>query len=467
MLKKLVLMAIVLLVLPFAFASTMTLTPIVDQISPYDTAKFTLTINNNGTNDKFVLSYTDLDWSVQTDPLTDYTTGLFVGAGSSYSTTLLANPLVETERVFKRHSLEIRARSENTGEQLSSIINIDVRRDLIKYPLNIKVDFMLPEEIFPVKTNSVKVRLENSNLLDITNLTLTLKSKLFDKKTTVDLGPKSEKIVDFPVIIDKSVAPQNDSATLTVTRGAEEISKQSKPYSVVPYGKFVSKTSVAEKPLGEEMTVTYTGTGNSEQTETILIEAGDAVKRLFSSTEPETQVTFIDGNAYYTAKLTLAPDESKSFIVRTSYIPVIVVLVVLIVLAILYFAFRTPVIVAKEAREIAVEEGGITKLGVLIKMKNRGRRELKKVRIIERIPNIARVQIKESETLKPSKTYSYADGMVMEYDLGKMDKGEIRFISYHLKTKLAIVGGIRLKPVIVQYDDGKKVYSNPVDVYTP
>ena len=48
-----------------------------------------------------------------------------------------------------------------------------------------------------------------------------------------------------------------------------------------------------------------------------------------------------------------------------------------------------------------------------------------------------------------------------------MEPGEIRFITYHLKTKLHVVGDLRLKPVIVQYEDGKKTYSNPVDVYSP
>jgi len=467
MLKKFILLLLALFLIPVAFASNITITPIVDQISPYDFAKFSLTITNTGSSDKFTLSCNDLDWIIETEPLTDYTTGIFVGAGSSYSTILIAKPIKDVESVFKKHSLEIKAKSQNTGEELSAIINIDVRRDLIRYPLKLAVDFFMPENIFPVKTNSVKVRIQNTNLLNITELNVSLKSAFFEKKTSISLGPKSEKIVDFSITLESLLPPQKDTATLLVTHGNYTVFEESKEYSIASYGKFLSKTSTIKKFLGEEETVTFTNTGNSEQTEAILINAGTNFKRLFSSTKPATKVVNIDNVPYYTANVTLAPNESATFIVKTSYAPILYAIIIIIIAGIVYFAFRSPIIVAKEAKEVSIEEGGIAKLSVLIKMKNRSSKEIKHVRVIERIPSIAKVQIKESETLKPSKTYAYSEGMVMEYHIGKMDPQEVRFISYHLKTKLAVVGGLRLKPVIVQYESGKKVYSNPVEVYTP
>ncbi len=464
--NKIMLLALVLLLIPVSFASTLKITPITDAISPYDTAKFIITLTGNNLSDKYVLSYSDLDWTVQTDPLTDYTTGLFVEPGKDYSTTLLAKPLVETEKVFKKHSLEIRLKSEKTGEDLSAIVNIDVRRDLINYPLNINASLIMPEELFPLKANSAKIMLKNSNLLNITGLNITLKSELFEKSASIDLGPKSEKVVDFSITLDK-VPPQKGTATLTIMRGNETISTMSRPYSVAAYGKFSSTESVVKQLLSEEKTVTFSNNGNSDQTEQILIDAGEGWKRLFSSTNPEASVTKINNVAYYSKELKLGPNQSQSIVVRTDYAPIVYAVIIILVICILYFAFRNPVIIAKEVSEIAVEEGGITKLNVLIKLKNRSGREVKQVKIIERVPSIGKVQIKESETLRPTKTYGYEDGMVMEYHLGKLEPGEIRFISYHLKTKLAVVGGIRLKPVIVQYENGKKSYSNAVDAYTP
>ncbi len=466
MTKKLVLIGILLFVLPFAIASSITSEPIKDKISPYDFAKFNITVHNTGAPDKFVLSYDDLDWAIQTDPLTDYTTGMFVGAGANYETTLLAKPSSDAESVFRKHNLKINARSADTGEDLSTIITAEVRKDLIRYDLKVDVNFLMPDEISPVRTNSVKVKLENTNPLNVTSLDIFLKSGLFEKKTSVMLEPNAEKIVDFSVVLDATLQPQEDEAILTVMSGNSTIARITKSYAVVPYGKFYSTKSTEGIFLGKERTIKFTNTGNSEQTEEILINAGGGVQRLFSSTEPATRVKRMNEEAYYSAELTLAPDESATFTIRTSYAPILYVIIVLIVAGILYFAFRNPIIVAKEAKEIDVVEGGIAKLSVLIKLKNRSNKQFKKVKLIDKVPSIAKIQIKESETMKPSKHYTYKDGMVLEYDLGKIEPGEIRFISYHLKTKLAVVGGLRLKPAIVKYGK-KKSYSNPVEVYTP
>ena len=467
MLKKFVPIAFLLFLMPIALASSLTLTPVTDQISPYDFASFSLFVNNTGNADKFTISYSDIDWLVETEPLTDYTTGIFVAAGSAYSTTLLVKPIKDNEAVFGRHNLEIKLKAQNSGENLNSVISIDVRRDLIKYPLKLGVDFMMPDNIFPIKTNSIKVKIQNDNLLNITELNVSLKSKLFEKKTSVSLGPKSEKIVDFSVILDGLLPPQKDTATLKVTHGNYTVAEITKQYSVASSGNFLSQSSVKKTFLGEIKTVAFSNNGNSEQTEPVLINAESNFKRLFSWTNPATKVKTMENVPYYTANLTLAPNESKEFTITTSYAPILYVIIILIVAGVLYFALRSPIIAAKEAKEVALEEGGIARLSVLIKVKNRTGKEIKGVKIIEKVPSIARVQIRESETLKPSKTYPYPDGMVMEYHIGKMEQKEVRFISYHLKTKLAIVGSIRLKPVIVQYSDGKKVYSNPVEVYAP
>lgn len=464
--KKVVLLSLVLLLLPFALASSMTVEPIKDKISPFDTAEFLVTINNTGIADKFVLSYDDLDWAISTDPLTHYTTGMFINAASVLQTTLIVKPTRKDDAVFKKHSLEIVATSSKTGEKLSSIINIDVRKDLIVYNFDVDIEFMMPDQIFPVRTNSVKVRLKNNNPLNITKLDIFVESSLFNKSTFVELSPNSEKIIDFPITLDTLLPPQEDTVTLRVFRDGQLIKSVTEKYSVVPYGKFVSREESRKKFLGEERTITFTNTGNSEQTGEILVNAGSKLKRLFSSTVPSTQVRRIDDVAYYTSTITLENQASKTFTVKTSYLPIFYVIIILIVLGILYLAYRTPVIIQKEAKEVAIEEGGIARLSVVIKMKNRSNRQLKKVVVVERIPNIAKVQIKASETLKPAKHYNYKDGMVMEYHIGRMEPGEIRFITYQLKTKLAVVGDLRLRPVIVQYD-GKKTYSNSVTVYTP
>ena len=58
--KKTVLLAFIFLLIPAALASTMSLEPVKDSISPFGTAEFILKLNNTNADDKFILSYGDL-----------------------------------------------------------------------------------------------------------------------------------------------------------------------------------------------------------------------------------------------------------------------------------------------------------------------------------------------------------------------------------------------------------------------
>jgi len=465
--RRILIIILFLLLANFAIADSLNAEVVNDQISPYDSATYLLTIfNEKNVSDKYTISARDVNWAIQTEPLTDYTTGINVPPYSNYTITLLAKPREQRPFVFGKKSFQADLKSEVNGRIQTAVLSADVRQDLIKAPFNIETSLLMPDILDPVRTNSVKVSIKNNNLLNISNLTLELKSSFFDKIAVVTLFPEQEKTVEFSVNLEPNLPPQKDTAVLTISWKDTPVKTIKKDYSVGAYGKFRSEKTVEDVLMSRTTKIKYTNEGNAVQTESILIETA-FFDRLFTSTNPKTLVTKVNGISYFTTNLTLDPMASATIVVKIDYMPLVYIIIILIAIAILYFIFRAPLISAKEAKDVIVEEGGIRGVSVTIKVKNRSGKPVHNVKVIDRIPNIAQAELRKADVLRPEKTFHYEGGIVLQYILHKMEPGEIRFITYHLKTKLRVVGDLRLKPVIVQYEDGKKIYSNPVDVYSP
>ncbi|GAF74141.1 unnamed protein product, partial [marine sediment metagenome] len=71
---------------------TVKITPITDSISTDESAKFELVIANSGDDDRFTLLSRDPKWSLLTDPLTHFTSGIKIGNTSSKTTIVMLTP---------------------------------------------------------------------------------------------------------------------------------------------------------------------------------------------------------------------------------------------------------------------------------------------------------------------------------------------------------------------------------------
>jgi hypothetical protein len=462
--RLLVFIAVLLASVSIAYATELSISTVNDQISPYDSAKFMLKVSNNLTkSDTFFISANDMWWAVSTEPLKDYTMGIDVPARGTASTTLLLKP---REYIgFGVQNIEIVLTSKITNEIISDVVSVNVREDLINYPTNIEVEIVMPDKLDPRKISPIKVQITNNNRKNIEDLTVRLKSAFFEKTAVVELEPEHSKSIDFSVNINKSVEPQKDTLEVELIHNGQTIKKVSKEYEISSYGIFKTTSSTEKKFLGSLIAYTFVNDGNSKYTDNVLLETG-FLKRLFTSTNPDTESTSIDGKYYLTREVTLGPNESLVINVRIDYKPILYLIILIIALIVFYFVFRSPLIVAKEASDITIDEGGINSLRAIIKLKNRSNSIVRNIRVVDKMPRIAVFERRESDTLQPSKLYPYSDGTVINWAIPKLDPGEVRIITYRLKTKLGVVGELRLKPVIVQYGN-RKVYSNAVDAVSP
>ena len=107
----------------------------------------------------------------------------------------------------------------------------------------------------------------------------------------------------------------------------------------------------------------------------------------------------------------------------------------------------------KGADVMEIEEGGISKIKVTLNIKNRTKTKIENVSVIEKIPNIANL-VKEEYlgTLKPTKVLRHdVKGTLLKWNIDVLEGFEERMITYKIKSKLSILGSLRLSPAVIRF----------------
>jgi len=283
--------------------------------------------------------------------------------------------------------------------------------------------------------------------------------------TASDLGPEKEKVVEFPITFQEGVDKED---VMTIELRYEDETKEiiEKDFKVITYPEEYKKQTTLKKSFLKRTTsLTFSNEGKIPVSETELVETS-IFKRIFSSTDPILKVVREEDVYYYTATVDLEPGQSTEVVITTNYrILIYILLAALLVLA-GYFVFRPKLIARKFVKDVAIVEGGISKVKVILKVKNRTGTLIKNVHIYDKIPHIAGFVKEGFETVKPKKVYAYASGHVVSYEFPYIEPHGTLIVTYAVKTKLKVVGDFNLKPAIIRYGK-KKIASNDVNVYSP
>lgn len=471
--KKLVIISIILLSLLQLSASaeeavTTSYITISDQIPPNGAAKFTIYITNNQDFDEqFTIEVPDTAWNAQTYPLPYFTNGFQVAPDTQEHFVLDLVPIRTIS--FGRHTVQLDFKSKTSGERYPIFFTIDVREDLIVYPVEISSSLSIPSAVDPRNPFSVKVDLKNNQPVNLRDVVVKVQSKFFSKEALVDISRNADKTVEFTFDLDPLIPPQKDTLTATVTVNDTVISSASKDYEIVSYlPPFKIKIDTIRDLLEFTDVITITNDGNLEKEQEVQIPKR-FLDQIFAVPTPKAYPSSIDGRSAFTWKVKLAPGQSTAATINRNYWSVLFSLIVIAIALALYFSFRSPIVVIKEARKVLRHGDSLTGIKVVLRIKNRGLQPIHNVRMTDRIPAVT-VFLKETgDTARPSRMMHHVDENLVGWDLAEvLPRGE-RIISYEMKAKLGIVGGIDLKPASAKFRTAKgrelQAKSNSLDIF--
>jgi len=448
-----------------------TYTIVNDRITWGQEAKFNLTITNKGNfKDTYSIYYPDVLWMFHTIPREE--SSITLEPNETKTVLIALKPLYIEQLGQYVVPLSVKSIETNELKQVKVKIDLQSPEDLKSYYLpSVKVYIDMPKEINPSEDLTIKIRLSNRNPLNLTNLRVVLTSSIINQESNLSLGPlhskNDEKTIIFTPKLDPKTKPITEDLTIDILKGDRKIGSIKKRYSIVEYSSITlnkEKSSERKGFLSFVGSYIYYNKGNVEKKDIIKIET-NLWRKLFTSVYPKTRIIKENGKIYYNWNVSLKPYEEFSIVVKVNYRPLLYIFLLGIVWVVLYFLYRSPVVVKKKVVEIKTREGGISSLKVLLNLKNRTKDIIDDVVIIDRVPSIANVSEQEGPLL-PSKVIKQGKGTIMRWEIKELDGFEERVISYKIKSRLSILGSFRLPKAVVRFKTKqgiyKKVRSNSV-----
>ena len=392
-------------------------------------------------------------WSTFTDPLSDYTFTL--SPKGTKSLTILVSPRV----TFATGPYAVPVVLNSVDFDFRKQFNLPVqlyRSEQREFVPIVNHEINIPFENDPRNPLSLQVNLNNLNFRNISALNIEVSSELFYEDRVINLGPMDKKSEEFIFDIDDLLVPTEDRVNVRIW--AEHDGRiyewtRSSVYRIISYSELLKEESEFKSFLKTEVFLSLKNDANVEKYYEIPLQIS-FFRGLFSSFEPRySYVLSSNEGRFLVWNFNLEAQEEFSIYIKTNYRPIAIFFILIILLVVMYFVLRPPILVKKEVSHVGTSEGGISDIKVMLFVKNRTGNVIEDISIIEKIPHLASIG-KEFQvgTLMPSKVMQNPKkGTLVRWDLQTLESHEERIITYKIKSKLSILGGLTLPATIVKY----------------
>ena len=460
--KKIIIFVVLALSLSIVYASesfNVDIQTVDDNIFSDEVGEFRFTISNFDVNqDRFDIFSSDPAWSVYFEKSI-----VIIEGKKSETVTVILDPTSFVEQ-GRKYSVPMTVRSFNDQQSVTKSVSLIVNSDTLRtYRPAVFVDAIVGEAgvVDPTQNFDIALRFINRNRLDIESLEITLTSPLINDAITLELPPNEQisKILTYK--IDSQTEPQEFVIDLALTANNISLGTVKKIVTTVaPSSPGFTRNVVEDKNqfLRSIYVAELKNNGNVESTE-IISFSSSLWERLFTTSNVDAEYEKVDDE--YTAKygVTLQPGETQSISVERNYrlfTGTVVLFILIVVLSVLgYYMFRAPIIISKRIESIdAADDDSVSRIKIILDIKNRTGRLLQNVKVLERVPNITEVDKEFAMgTLKPTKIISnHSKGTLVRWDFASLEPFEERIITYTATSKLSILGELELPATIIKYD---------------
>ena len=443
---------------------------VVNDIYPTQTAKFLITINNTlAQEDEFKFNFGAIPkWSFTTDPAS-YLSGVNVGAGKPITFPLSITPSSDALG-FGLQNFKVMFNSKKTGISKEASFMIFYRNPtppVTKYQPTVAFNFDIPEKIDPRQPVTLKVLLDNKNPLALSDVLITIRSDLYNIDRIVSLASLEKKTELFTVNYNPTQPPKEDTITVKIKVGDVEFTPATKQIEIIEYTDIPEKKDETSSFFKWILSYTYTNNGNVKETKEVKVPTS-LFMLPFMKTSPKAALVKDDNGRSFSWNIELESQESKTVLVTKNYRPLIYIILLIIIGIVLYYIFRSPIVIKKETKIMNVDNQGISDVKILLHLKNRTNKSVEDVKLVDRIPQMGMLDTEFSVgTLHPSKVIKHEHkGTIIRWDIPTLEPFEERIISYTIQSKLKIIGGFSLPQAVVKFkgkgESVKRTLSNKI-----
>lgn len=415
------------------------------------TAEFNLTITH--TSDElqtFEIYSENVVWDVRVQD------ALLLEPSKLLSTKLFLRPLSVTPGLYWV-PLTVKMTGSSQKEEKHILLEI---QSLIppeqSYLPAVRGEAYMDDEIDPRDELKIRINLQNQNKRNLENVDIKIRSKTINKDYTASLEPLEKKELKFFVKLPPLTPPQKDLLKISIIVPEKDkafrFDIDPLQFEILDYSDFREETKTEEGFLKTTHIITLTNNGNNKHIDQYKVKS-TTFKNIFLTSVPKAEKA--KGQLFWS--IALQPGESEMIMYTFNFQPLLIAAIAILILILSYIIFRNPVILRKTATIITTKEGGISELKVIIEIINRSRKPIKNIKLIDTVPRIANLtQEFDAGTLKPDKAVQHEKkGTLVKWSIEHIDPKEERVISYKIKSKLSILGGVTLPSAAVKFEAGK------------
>src|SRR3989338_3660270 len=440
--------------------------PIKDKITAEGDAIFIVKITNKESSiQKFRVTPAAVDqisWFIRSNPFSNPIL-MDILPGKDANVTILISPNVKYVGSEGSHFVNIEVRPESSAEKVILKARVGLTgsdRPTNEYVPTVTKKTDMQGTINPSENLKFSVTLTNQNKLNMDNVKLRISSKLVNIEQEFDLGPDESKVIPIEKELNPKTPPFADSISIIAEYNGKNLGEPLViKYEVIPYGKIDSVKSTRSTFLGKVTDVIFTNKGNVEKEEKLMLEA-PFLSRIFGSSKPDANVEKIGGKSYYVWVANISPFGSFRASASENYS----VLLIIIVAAGIIFAIirmrKNPLALTKSVKETESNEGGISRIKLVITVKNKSGEKLREIKVIDKLPKLLSME-KDATigSLRPAQvSKGKGNNEIIVWKIEELAPGEERVITYYLASSLKIVGGLTLQPAMAKFTIGNREY---------
>jgi len=312
----------------------------------------------------------------------------------------------------------------------------------------IKITPSIPDEIFPGEEYNIKIKFMNRVNNELKNIEIVVHSDLpqLQKGMVYDFMPKEKITETMKLKTNLDVKPGDYVVNIKAYYKESNVVGSYSSAFIVSENKDIEE--IIDKKIGflsKTTTVTKKNKGNTVSDQKIEVKL-NFLKKLFTSTDPDPEVE----KGVYVWESKVEPNEEFSVRFTSNYRPILYgIIIIIIATIVMNILIQKTVIIKKRIIRIKKTKEGFNEMKVLVYVKNGKSKSMSNVKIMDVAPLVIK-PTGEYGTLHPTKVQQGTKGERLVWDIGRLDAGEERILSYKVVVKKEL-GQLRLPPALLQF----------------
>ncbi len=330
---------------------------------------------------------------------------------------------------------------------------------------------LLDQKIDPRKKDfPLKIKFTNNYDIPIKDLKVEIKNRLFSLRKTFDFEPGEVKIEEFLINLDPSIKQGKYPVEFLFSMDNKPVARIDKEILISHLSEITKDIKKVNRIFSSVKEIVIMNGANTIAEEQYK-EKFSKFERLFTLVKPRPNNILKEGNKYvYIWDINLEPLESYEIrIIKTYRGFLITIFGLLILIGLVYYWFGKEIEITKKVLTTRKEKDGISNFKILLNIKNKSKRPLYNVKILDKLPHLIK-PLRDFGTLKPTSIKKTRAGIALIWNLPLLSKKEEIVISYKVESKLPIVGRFLLSTATAKYRNkhGRivKSYSNKLILFS-